>query len=47
MNTRAATEWADPDQLQQLFSGQLSAPESARLKTQLRECDRCGPEAST
>lgn len=46
MNTRAATECPDPDQLQQLFSGQLSAP-SARLKTHLRECDRCAPEAST
>jgi hypothetical protein len=47
MNTRAATECPDPDQLQQLFSEQLSAPESARLRTHLRECDRCAPEAST
>lgn len=29
MNTRAATECPDPGLLQKLFSGQLSAPESA------------------
>ena len=46
MNTRAATECPDPDQLQQLFSGQLSAPDSARLRTHLLECDRCALAAS-